>query len=136
MQELVDWLFLRINDAQPEAWRLIDDLVRTCLLVASHSPVNQILSGHVQQDTPLQPGGQVKVVPPMGVKIGMHVLMYKGADVVARGVVEDLSAGVAATRIIHTTKNETLAQGARVQFTPAPPAATPKVVLSAMLARR
>jgi len=136
MQELVDWLFLRINDAQPEAWRLIDDLVRTCLLVASHSPVNQILSGHVQQDTPLQPGGQVKVVPPMGVKIGMHVLMYKGADVVARGVVEDLSAGVAATRIIHTTKNQTLAQGARVQFTPTPPAPTPKVVMSAMAARR
>ncbi len=136
MQTLVDWLFLRINAAQPEAVSLINDLVRTCLLVASHSPVNQILSGHVQQDTPVQPGGQVKIVtPPVGVRVGMHVLLYKGADVIARGVVEDLSAGVAAARIIHAEKSETLAQGAGVQFAPAPPAPTPKVVVAAMIAR-
>jgi len=136
MQALVDWLFLRINPAQAEAVSLMNDLVRTCLLVASHSPVNQILSGHVQQDTPVQRGGQVKVVTPVaGVRVGMHVLLYKGADVVARGVVEDLSAGVAAARIIHAEKSETLAQGARVQFTPAPPGPTPKVVLAAMTAR-
>ena len=135
MQTLVDWLFLRINGAQAEAVSLMNDLVRTCLLVASHSPVNQILSGHVQQDTPVRPGGQVKVVSPAGVRVGMHVLLYKGADVVARGVVEDLSAGVAAARIIHAEKNETLAQGARVQFTQAPAAPTPKVVVAAMMAR-
>jgi hypothetical protein len=114
----------------------MNDLVRTCLLVASHSPVNQILSGHVQQDTPVQPGGRVKVVTPaVGVRVGMHVLLYKGADVVARGVVEDLTAGVAAARIIHAETSETLAQGARVQFTEAPAAPTPKVVVAAMMAR-
>jgi hypothetical protein len=137
MQALVDWLFLRINARVAEAASLINDLIRTCLLLASHSPVNQILSGHVQADTPIQPGGQVKVtIPTAGVRVGMHVLLYKGADVVARGVVEDLSAGTAAARIIHATKNETLAQGARVQFTPAPAAPTPKVVMAAMAARR
>ena len=136
MQTLVDWFFLRIDPEHPEAVSLINDLVRTCLLVASHSPVNQILSGHVQQDTPVQPGGRVRVViPAVGVRVGMHALLYKGTDIVARAVVEDLSEGVAAARIIHAEKSETLAQGARVQFTQAPATPTPKVVVAAMMAR-
>jgi hypothetical protein len=116
LQGLVDWLFLRVR-AVPAAVSLVNDLIRTCLLLASHSPVDQLVSGHVQQDTPVVVGGRIPVIfTNPAVRIGMNVLMYKGSDVIARGVVEDLAGGVAATRILGAARTETLAQGARVQF--------------------
>ncbi|HEU4953515.1 MAG TPA: hypothetical protein VFT28_03035, partial [Gemmatimonadales bacterium] len=60
LQGLVDWLFLRIR-AIPAAVGLVNDLVRSCLLLASHSPVDQLVSGHVQQDTPVVVGGRVPI---------------------------------------------------------------------------
>jgi hypothetical protein len=47
--------------------------------------------------------------------------MYSGAEVVARGVVEDLSAGKAAARVVQTSRAAVqLDEGARVQFANAP----------------
>ncbi|MDT4956099.1 MAG: hypothetical protein QOJ02_4237 [Acidobacteriota bacterium] len=100
MQTYTDWLFSRVDRKQPEAISLINDLVRVCILLASHAPVNQIVSAKVSQKTEVSEGKQVTLsVDPARVKIGMHVLMYRAGQVAARGIVEDLTSGQTAARI-------------------------------------
>jgi hypothetical protein len=118
MQMLVDWLFGRVDPATPGALSLVNDLVRLCLLLASHAPVDRIIAGEVHRDTPLHLGGRVDVaVDVTKVHVGMIVHMYSGTDVVAHGVVEDLGGGIAAARVLQSLQpGANLARGARVQF--------------------
>ncbi|MDJ0574112.1 MAG: hypothetical protein QNJ65_02950, partial [Xenococcaceae cyanobacterium MO_234.B1] len=120
MQTLVDWLYQQVDAQQSEAVALISDLIRICILLASHAPVNQIITGRVAQATAtLNPGTGVDLtVEPAKVRVGMEVLMY-GRDntVVAKGVVENLTTGLAQTRVVKTFKpNQQLPENARVQL--------------------
>jgi hypothetical protein len=116
MQSLVDWLFQRVEIREPEAVSMINDLVRVCLLLASHAPINRIVAGHVPRPTVVKVGGRVDLAVDLTkVRVGMHVLMYTGSQVVARGVVEDLATGAATARVLHAT-TAALEQGARAQF--------------------
>ena len=45
LQELADWMYGRVDAVQAEAVGLINDLVRLIILLASHAPVNEIVSG-------------------------------------------------------------------------------------------
>jgi hypothetical protein len=119
LQSLVDWLFQQLSSSQTEAVRFLSDLIRLSLLLACHAPVNQIISGNVVKPTTVQPGGTVQIIiDPLQVRIGMPVLVYSQLNtVVARGIVEDLNGGLAATRITQTTAvNVTLNETTRVQF--------------------
>lgn len=118
IQTLVDWLYQRVDVRWPEAVSMMSDLVRICILLASHAPVNRIIAGHVQEATTAKEGAQVKVaIDPARVRVGMPVLMYAGSKVVAQGVVEDISAGQAAARVVKAmTETVHLEQGACVQF--------------------
>lgn len=122
MQGLVDWLYGRVSTDAPQAVAMMSDVVRLSLLLASHAPVSQIIAGNVHQTAAAQRGGRVDVAVDMDrVRVGMQVLMYaetlQGPQVVARGVVEDLADGRAATRlldVIAPTVNFT--PSTRVQF--------------------
>jgi hypothetical protein len=118
MQHLADWLYLRVDPRQPEAVGLIDDLVRVCLLLASHSPVNQILAGHVNRPVTVGVGGRVSLaIDPARVRVGMLVQLYAGVSPVARGVIEDLGAGQAEVRVLEAKEpTVALAQGARAEL--------------------
>jgi len=119
MQMLADWLYGRVDPLQAEAVSLIDDLVRICILLASHAPVNQIISGHVPKPTTVTKGGRVELaaVDLTRVRVGMHVLMYTGPEVVARGVVDDLSPAHVTAQVVYTaTASVSLAANARVDF--------------------
>ena len=118
MQMLADWLYGRVDPLQAEAVSLIDDVVRICILLASHAPVNQIVSGHVPKPTTVTKGGLVELaVDSSKVRVGMHVLMYTGSDVVARGVVDDLSSAHVTAHVVHTaTASVLLAENSRVDF--------------------
>lgn len=110
MQAYADWLFSRVDRKQAEAVALINDLVRVCILLASHAPVNQIVSAHIAQKSEVGEGGRVHLaVDPARVRVGMHVLMYRAGQITARAVVEDLTSGQAAARVIkvHTTSKTT-----------------------------
>lgn len=106
MQSMVDWLFGRIDPGQAEAVHLMNDVVRVALLLASHAPVNQIVTGDVPQATTVREGGSVELtVDPAKVRVGMQVLLYAEPveatpTVVARAVVEDLGGGRASARVI------------------------------------
>ncbi|HEU4387705.1 MAG TPA: hypothetical protein VFV34_07910, partial [Blastocatellia bacterium] len=51
MQRFVDWLYQRVDPLQADAVAMISDLVRVCLLLASHAPVNQIIAGQIHRAT-------------------------------------------------------------------------------------
>jgi hypothetical protein len=118
MQAMVDWLFNRINTDQPGAVSHINDLVRVCILLASHAPVSEIIAGDVIRATPVSPGGRVQLTADLSrVRVGMHVLMYTANQPVARGVVEDLSAGVATARVLTAVGTGiTLAADSKVHY--------------------
>lgn len=119
-QTLVDWLYQQIDQRQPQALSLVSDLVRICILLASHAPVNQIISGRTIRQTTVNLGVRVDLaVDPATVRIGMQVLLYSSFNkVVAQAVVDDLSAGQAAAQIVNALEpNLQLPENTRVQFT-------------------
>ena len=102
MQELVDWLFARVDPAYADANALISNLIRVSLLLASHAPVDRIIAGSLPRQTVVSPGARLdlNLLDQSRVRVGMQVLLYRQERVVAKAVVEDLSEGQAAARII------------------------------------
>ncbi|MGA2412402.1 MAG: hypothetical protein ABSG46_18710, partial [Candidatus Binataceae bacterium] len=118
MQALADWLFGRINPAEAEAVAHMNDLVRVCILLASHAPVTDIIAGSVIQPTSITAGAHVAVSADLArVHAGMHVLIYQANHPVARGVVEDLADGIAKARVLAVTSTHlTLAANTKAHF--------------------
>ncbi|XYH97501.1 hypothetical protein ACMHYB_58735 [Sorangium sp. So ce1128] len=107
MQALVDWLYQRIDERRPGAVAIAADIVRVALLLASHAPVNRILTGDVIRPEPVSPGGRLRVQLDVSlVRVGMHVLLFgagaAGAPI-GRGVVDDVGAGVAEVKVVGTS---------------------------------
>ena len=104
LQSVADWLYRRIDLNQGSARALIDDLVRICVLLASAAPIDQIIAGRIINPTPVKPGGNINIsINPELVHIGMSVSLFgNNNEVVAKGIVEDLAADLATTRIVNT----------------------------------
>ncbi|NNE64060.1 MAG: hypothetical protein HKN34_08255, partial [Gammaproteobacteria bacterium] len=80
MQRLVDWLYGRINAVYSDASDMINDLVRICILLASHAPVNKIISGLVPEPTMVRTGSKINIVADLTrVRIGMNIAMVAGS---------------------------------------------------------
>jgi hypothetical protein len=118
MQALVDWLFGRVRKDQPAAWALMSDVVRVCILLASHAPVNQVVAAQVQRETEARVGGTIELAAdPAQVRVGMHVLLYDVAKRPVHAVVEDLAPGVAVTRVVHASSpSVTIARDTRAEL--------------------
>jgi hypothetical protein len=118
MQTLVDWLYGRVDARNSQAVGLMHDLIRMCLLLASHAPVNQIIAGHVEKPTTVKPGSRVPlVISPGAVRVGMQVSLYAGALVVAQGLVEDVGDRQAVAHVLQTAQpTVTLAAQAVAHF--------------------
>ena len=122
LQEFADWLFGRVSSSERDAFNLVNDLVRLCLLLASHAPVNRIIAGHVPRPTPVRPGIQIPIRPlnPELVRVGMEFQVWQTSRVVASGLVEDLVAGEVTARVSKVNgSTTTLDPTMRVQFVPA-----------------
>jgi hypothetical protein len=119
MQAMVDWLFQRVNPRYPQSVAIMNDIVRSCLLLASHAPVNQIVAADVARQSEARVGSLVPLAVDLRrVKIGMYVLM-KSADNRGQvhGVVEDIVNGQALVRVVDGPPGTvTLPPGTRVQL--------------------
>ncbi|QDE91288.1 hypothetical protein BHS06_21180 [Myxococcus xanthus] len=103
LQELVDWLFAQMNPSRTEAVALMNDLVRSALLLASHAPVGEIVAGHLPKPAPARVGTVLDLqVDPSRVRVGTHVLLASGVHTV-QAVVEDLGTGTARARVFSTS---------------------------------
>jgi len=115
---LASWLIDQIDRTIPAAVAWMHDLVRACILLASHAPVDEIIAGAVQTPSPAGPGHLVPVIiDPVRVKVGMRVQFFHGQSVVAHGIVEDLIGERARARIAEATTPELrLDAGTRARF--------------------
>jgi hypothetical protein len=119
LQGLTDWLFGRINPIEPRAESLMNDVVRMCLLLASHAPVGRIIAGRLPRPITVRPGVRLPVTAfdATKLRVGMEALVYRDSAVVARAIVEDIGASEIATRVVHTTQPQVdLDVNVRVQF--------------------
>lgn len=120
MQSYVDWLFAQIEPNQPQAVALINDVVRMCLLLASHSPVDRIIAGRLPKPIPgVKPGLHIPitVVDPGRLRVGMHAVLMREQVVVARAVVQDVGRLEVSAQVVHTKDAQVdLGTDVRVHF--------------------
>ncbi|MCP4689563.1 MAG: hypothetical protein GY859_16035, partial [Desulfobacterales bacterium] len=85
------------------------DLVRVCILLASHAPVKRIIAGHIAEETAaVSEGSRVALEADVAqLTIGMSVAVYNGAKLAARAVVEDLTSDRAVARVLKVMEQET-----------------------------
>jgi len=122
-QGLVDWLFGRIDTTIPAAVTAINELVRICLLMASHAPVDRLIPARLVAPAPARIGGVFHVFTDVSmVRVGMTALVRDASSrVLAHAVVEDLSDGVAQSRIVRTFGAvDTITAAARIDLSDRP----------------
>jgi len=118
-QGLVDFLFSRIDRTRDEIEAAINNLVRVCLLMASHAPVDRVIPTRLVAPAPARLGARLDLAVDVRLaRIGQIALVRGAANaVIARAVVEDLSDGVARARITQSYQpTVTIAAGARVEL--------------------
>jgi hypothetical protein len=102
LASLVVSLFGRVDPEVGEARTLISDLVRVCLLLASHAPVDEIVAGHLEQDAAGKVGDLIDLAIDRGKpRIGMRVAVYRNDRVMLQGVVQDLAGQAARVKVVH-----------------------------------
>ena len=119
LQSLADWLFARINPREPRAEGLMNDVVRMCLLLASHAPVGRILAGRLPRPVTVRPGVRLPLTAfdPARLRVGMEAVIYRQAIVVARAIVEDIGGTEISARVVNTVQPQIdLDVDVRVQF--------------------
>jgi hypothetical protein len=91
MQLLVDWLFQQIDRTNNSTVAFFSDVVRTCILLASHAPASAVIPGTLKGTTTPIIGNPIVFTTTSGrVGHGMRVQIYSGAQLAAEGVVSDL----------------------------------------------
>jgi hypothetical protein len=94
MQLLADWLYQQIDNRAATAVAVMNDVIATAILLASHAPVDDIIAGAVALRTPPIVGGMIRLTLPSDrVAHGMSVQLYSGKTLAARAVVTDLDGG-------------------------------------------
>jgi hypothetical protein len=118
MQTLVDWLYQRVDPVQSEAVSLVSDLIRICILLASHAPVNKIIAGHIPEPATVRVGSKIDIVANLArVRIGMNVMMQSGGKTVARGTVRDIVGGQVTAQVMSTIATTvSMEKNAKVQI--------------------
>jgi hypothetical protein len=119
LQGLADWLFDQVDPREGRAQALVSDVVRMCLLLASHAPVGRIIAGRVPRPVTARPGLRVPLVAldPSRLRVGMQALVYRADAIVARAVVEDIGQGEASARVTHAAGSSVeLDENVRVHF--------------------
>jgi hypothetical protein len=118
MQAYADFLFDQIDARVKGAESLMNDVVRMCLLLAADAPIGRILAGRLPRPAIARPGARIPLTAfdAGKLRVGMHALVYRGDEVVARAVVEDIGSEISA-RVVYTQKaEESLDVLSRVQF--------------------
>jgi hypothetical protein len=136
MQDMVDWLFSRIDASSNQALRLIEDLVRVIILLASHAPVRALIPARLSY--PVRPllGTliQLNVDALAAVRVGMQVALGQG---VAQAVVQDVAPGRVVARVIQAVDTvPTLQADAVVHLSPSTTGAALSAFSSMALAAR
>lgn len=103
LQEMTNWLHASVDATIPQAVALINDLIRVCILLASHAPVDQLIHAKVITSATLYVDSVIKIEADLQpIRIGAPVFLYDRYDhqkVLGRGIIEDLLGNQASLRI-------------------------------------
>jgi hypothetical protein len=117
LQLHTDWLYGRVDSSRAEALALVRDLVRVCILLASHAPVDEVVSGTVTKAATVRPGVRIPVrLDPTRIRAGMSVTLYQANTAVGKGVVEDLEDGGATVSVVQAYQEVTLTTSDKVHI--------------------
>ena len=118
MQKLVDWLYSRINVSYQDASNMMSDLVRICILLSSHAPVNKLIAGHVDEPGSLQVGSNINIIADLTrVRIGMNMAMVSDRKTVAQGTVVDIVGSHVVAQVVSTvSKTIVVEKNTKVQI--------------------
>ena len=103
MQQLVDWLFSRIDATSLEAESMMNDLVRIALLLASHAPVKNLIPARLAMPVRPVPGIRVELAVDAiaAVRLGMNVsLAAADGTPQATAVVRDIAPGRVSAEVV------------------------------------
>jgi hypothetical protein len=103
LQQFVDWLFSRINRSERAADDAINELVRICLLMSAHSPVDKIIPAHLVAPAPAKLGSKLFLALDIArVRKGMTTLIRDDRDrIISRAVIDDIVDGRAQATVTH-----------------------------------
>jgi len=118
-QGLVDWLFSRIDRSIAPAESAINELVRICLLLAAHAPIERIIPARLVAPAPARIGARLDLAIDLRhVRVGMTALV-RGPDAkpIAHAIVDDLAEGIARAKIVKLfSATSTIAAGVRIEL--------------------
>lgn len=120
LQNMVDWLFSQVDTSIDQARQTMNDLVRVCILLASHAPVSTIVNGYANEPTTGTIGDFVDVIIDKGqTKVGMAASVFIRDGFAAQGVVVDVGEKTARIQVTQTWGGKTefnIDKGAQVKF--------------------
>ena len=120
LQNMVDWLFSRVDTGIAQARQTMNDLVRVRILLASHAPVSTIIRGYVDEPSTGKVGDFIDIVVSKGrVKVGMVATVFSEKTVTAQGIVEDISDKAARIKVTRAEGGKqvfNIDTGAQVKF--------------------
>jgi len=95
LQGFVDWLFSRIDQSNGAARDAMSELVRICLLMAAHAPVNKIIPAHLVAPAPAKLGSKLFLELDVArVRKGMTTLIRDDHDrIISHAVIDDIADG-------------------------------------------
>ena len=122
MQLLVDWLFQQIDRSNYSTTAFFSDVVRTCILLASHAPASAVVAGALKGSTVPVLGNNILLTATSDrIAHGMGVQIYQGSKLAAEAVVTDLDPETVTATVtrVHIA-NATIADQAVAHFTKQP----------------
>ena len=119
LQSYVDWFYLQIDPSKSEARQAMNEMIRICLLMAAHSPVDKLIPATIVAPSPAKIGSLIPIKIDVSIirtgLIGM-VRSKTGRDL-ASIKIEEIGSEVAHARVVHSfADTEILSQGLRVNF--------------------
>jgi len=119
LQGFVDWLFSRIDQKQDGPKDAINELVRICLLMAAHAPVDKIIPAQLVAPAPAKLGSRLFLnLDVARVRKGMTAVVRDDRDrIISRAVIDDIVDGRAQATVTHVTASiTTFTAGMRFQL--------------------
>ncbi len=119
-QGFVDWLFSRIDRSITDAESAMNELIRVCLLMAAHAPVDRLIPARLVAPAPARLGASLDLALDARLaRIGMMAVVRDAqAQPIAHAVIENLEDGMARARITHSFQSiATISVSARVELT-------------------
>jgi hypothetical protein len=103
LQNMVNWLFSQVDSTIDQARHTMNDLIRVCILLASHAPVSTIVNGYADEPSTGRMGDFLDVVIDKGrVKVGMVATVFSREAVAAQGIVTDVGEKTARIKVTQT----------------------------------